>query len=468
LILVEQFERALEAILARVCVFRRSSEPLMAIGIAYSGGLDSSVLLHLMRDYVAGTNTQLFAFHVHHGISANADAWLAHCSQEAVRLGAHFDVRRVNLRNHGKTGVEEAARLSRYEALGELCRMHHVPLLLTAHHQDDQAETVLLQLLRGSGVAGLSGMDAINAAPDLLGDSELLIGRPLLAVPREDLEQFATAVQVAYVEDESNADTRYARNALRHHVMPELAKYFPGFQERFARSAQHARSAQGLLDELAARDLELCAGNEHLDISRLHELPDERIDNLLRRWFHLHGLRMPSTAWLGELRTQLLHAEHDAQVCVTHPDCHVRRYRDRLMLTPKSTTDRFTAEPQAFRWNGERSLSFVAFGGSLHFDATLPGDTVEGIDAQWLLGRQDLSLRCRQGGERLKLAPDRPARTLKQHYQSLGIPAWERGRLPLVFAGGDLLFAAGVGADCRHFTADATSKIRLRWSVDAG
>jgi len=462
LTLAEQFERALGAILARVRVSGHAFEPSWKIAVAYSGGLDSSVLLYLMRDYLAGADGRLFAFHIHHGISPNASAWLAHCAQEAARFGVSFDARRVELRNRGKVGVEEAARLSRYAALGELCRAHDVPLLLTAHHQDDQAETVLLQLLRGSGVAGLSGMDVVNTAPGLLGDAELLIGRPLLSASRLELEQFASARQIGYVDDESNADTRFARNALRHHVMPALKQYFPGFQERLARSAQHAQSAQAMLNELAARDFEQCADGEGLDLGRLRTLSRERIDNLLRYWFHRHGLRMPSTAWLEELRAQLQHTESDTQMCVTHPDGRVRRFRDRLMLLPNPAADTSCVASEPFVWNGESSLHFAAFAGSLHFE-----EAQEGVSMQWLR-RQSLSIRRRQGGERVKLAPDRPSRSLKQHYQSLDIPVWERERLPLIFAGENLLFAAGIGMDCRPESDDATPKIRLRWCADIG
>lgn len=468
LTVVERFERALGAILARVRVFRDTDEPLRAIAVACSGGLDSSLLLHLLRDHVAGTGVRLFAFHVHHGLSPNADAWLAHCEREAGALGVQFDARRVQPDGR-ESGVEEAARLARYASLGELCRAHGVPLLLTAHHLDDQAETVLLQLLRGSGVAGLAGMEPVNAAPDLLGDGAILIGRPLLDVARADLENLVAARRIAHIEDESNADARYARNALRRHVTPALAEYFPGFQERLARAAQHARSAQSLLDEVAARDLECCSDGDSIDIGRLRAMAKDRIDNLLRYWFHRQGLRMPSTAWLDELRAQILEADPDAQVCVDYPrtpHLQLRRYRDRLALVRSLPVGAEPAEAHTFGWNGEPCLAFPGFGGSLHFDPVDPG-MPDGIDAAWLRG-QTLSLRNRTGGEHLKLAPDRPSRTLKQHYQALGIPPWERARLPLVFAGEALLFAAGVGADCRLGGGGGQPKIRLRWQADVG
>jgi tRNA(Ile)-lysidine synthase len=448
------FERALGEIRARVCV---SGVP--AVAVAYSGGLDSSVLLHIARDYAAAHGMVLFAFHVHHGISPNADDWLAHCRRECERLGVTFDARRVQLSGTADTGVEEAARLSRYSALGDLCRAHGMPLLLTAHHQDDQAETVLLQLLRGSGVAGLAGMEAANTAPGLLGDAELLMARPLLAVSRAELEEYASTKSIAYIEDESNTDTRYARNALRHRVMPSLAEYFPGYQQRIARMAQHAQSAQRLLIELAAQDLSRCLEGECIDINRLRLLSTDRIDNLLRYWFASRGVRMPATAWLSEMRVQLLDARADAQLCVTHADCHIRRHRDRVFLVPRRDDDGMSALPFAFRWNGETQMRFAAFGGTLHFE-----QAEQGVDADWLRG-QALMIRHRSGGERLKPAPNRPTRSLKQHYQALDVPAWERERLPVVTAGGELLFAAAIGMNSHHFGLGATC-IRLRWEGD--
>jgi tRNA(Ile)-lysidine synthase len=450
------FERALGEIRARVCVSGAS-----AIAVAYSGGLDSSVLLHLARDYAASHGIKLFAFHIHHGISPNADDWLTHCRRECDRLGVAFDARRVKLSKQDESGVEEAARISRYAALGDMCRAHGVPLLLSAHHQDDQAETVLLQLLRGSGLSGLSGMETGNTAPDLLGDAELVMARPLLAISRTELEQIASAKSIAYIEDESNADTRYARNALRHRVMPSFAEYFPGFQQRIARTAQHAQSAQRLLNELAAQDLALCLEGERIDINRLRQLNTDRIDNVLRYWFASRGVRMPSTAWLSEMRTQLLDARADARLCVTHADCHIRRHRDRIFLVPRQGDEVLSASPLAFRWNGEMQMRFAPFGGSLHFE-----EAEEGIDADWLRNH-DLLIRHRSGGERLKPAPNRSTRSLKHHYQALNVPAWERERLPVVTAGDQLLFAAGIGMDSHRFSTAGGSRIRFRWQADA-
>ncbi|SHH01710.1 tRNA lysidine(34) synthetase TilS [Massilia sp. CF038] len=452
-----QFARALDALRGV------SADP---IAVAYSGGLDSSALLHLAHAYAQARGIAVFAFHVHHGISPNADAWLAHCGSTSAALGIEFEAARVVLEKT-KSGVEAAARKLRYAALGAMCRAHGVRLMLTAHHLDDQAETVLLQLLRGSGTAGLSGMDAANAAPELLDNPDLVMARPLLPVSRGELEAYVSAHAIAFVEDESNTHPRYARNALRHQVMPALAQAFPGYQERFARSAAHAQSAQRLLTELAEQDLAASLVDDYIDVAKLRAMSLDRAYNMLRHWFALRGLRMPSTAWLTEMVAQLVEARVDAQLLVTHPDCHIRRHRDRLFITPKLADLAGQRDPDdegilvkegaRFRWNGEASLAFPAYGGVLHIETA-----EQGFDSAWLRA-QPLQIDFRQGGERLKPAANRPTRALKYHYQACDVPAWERARLPIVSSGKDLLFAAGIGMDCHHFGTGSGPFVSFRW-----
>ena len=440
-----------------------------SLAVACSGGLDSMVLLRLAHDWCREAGIALHAFHVHHGLSPNADDWLVHCEGSAATLGIGFDHRRVTIPDDG-SGVEAAARKLRYGALGEMCRVYGVGVLLTAHQLDDQAETVLLQLLRGSGPAGLSGMDADNHAPGLLGSAELVMARPLLSQSRSALEAYAAEQGLQWVEDESNLDPRYTRNALRHQVMPALAANFPGFQARLARGAAHVASAQRLLDELAAQDLLACQDGEAIDLAYLRNLSADRIDNFMRHLFAVRSLAMPSTAWLNEMVSQLFSAREDAQLKVTHPGCHIRRHRGKLYLTPHLPELAGMRDPddigvidkegESFRWQGEASIAFPAYGGVLHFDASELG-----FDAAWLRA-QTLVIDFRKGGERLKPAANRPTRGLKAHYQALGVPAWERERLPTVSRGADLLFAAGIGMDCRHQSEAAEGLIGLRWEAN--
>lgn len=448
------FERALEEILARVF----SSPARATIAVAYSGGLDSTVLLQLARSYAAVRALRLHAFHVHHGLSPNADRWARHCKQTALDLDVSFAERRVQV-DATDCGIEQAARTARYAALGALCAEHGVRLLLTAHHQDDQAETVLLQLLRGAGVAGLAAMESLSKAPGLLGQADTAIGRPMLQLARADIRARAALGAWNWIEDESNADVRHARNRLRHDVLPQLQAGFPGFQQRLARSAMHAAAAQQLLDEMAADDLQRCRSGEGLDLDRLRVLGTARRNNLLRHWFALRDVRMPSTAWLQQMQNQVFAASDDTQVRITHPDCEIWRYRGRLLLVSRFPETLLHAGPRHFEWQGEAALSFADFGGRLLFE---PGK--EGIDADWLRTRS-LRLAHRAGGERLKPAPNRHTRDLKHHFQSLGIPPWERRRLPLVWCGDTLLYAAGVGHHCTPAIPFTPGGIVLRWEL---
>lgn len=454
------------AVFAQALNSLRDTYSFKSLAIACSGGLDSMALLRLAHAWAVEEGVALHAFHVHHGLSPNADAWLAHCEQACAGLGIAFDHRRVEVLK-GKDGTEAAARKLRYRALGDMCVQHGVPLLLTAHHLNDQAETVLLQLLRGSGPAGLSGMDAVNRAPGLLGDPDLVMARPLLPVSRQQLEEFVRTEGLAWVEDESNNDPRYARNALRHGVMPALAASFPGYQQRLARGAAHVQAAQRILDEVAAQDLAACLDGDTVDLARLQQLSRDRADNMLRHLFAVRGLAMPSTAWLGEMVSQLYSAREDAQLKVTHPACHIRRHRGKLHITPKLPDLAGMRDPddigvliqegEHFLWRGEASLAFPAYGGVLHFE-----QAGQGFDPAWLRSRP-LTIDFRKGGERLKPAAKRPTRSLKAHYQALGVPAWERERAPVVWAERDLLYAAAIGMDCRCMAQGEGERIALRW-----
>ena len=302
-------------------------------------------------------------------------------------------------------------------------------------------------------------MEVLSRAPDLLQTEEVWIGRPMLDVSRMELETFVASLGIAYVNDESNADVRYTRNALRHGVMPSLSQHFPGYAERLGRSARHAQAAQRLLDQLAAQDMASCLDGDRLSLDALNVLQDsDRIDNVFRYWFASKGVRMPSTAWLAEMRRQLSSIHDDAQIRVTHGDCVIRRYRGRVYMTPRLDEKAFENNPAiAFRWNGDASIEFPVFRGRLHFERVAPGT---GLDPGWLRVLE-LCLHARRGGERLKTAHGRPARSLKQHYQALHIPAWERPFLPLVStACRQLVFAADIGL---NLDGIPDGDIGLRW-----
>ncbi len=445
------FERALEVILARVVV----SDPPIAIAIAYSGGLDSSVLLYLATRYCQRQAIPLHAFYVHHGLSPNAEAWLKHCEQQTTALNVPFKAVRVQLSDHAQDGIEQAARVARYAALGELCRTHGVRLLLTAHHQDDQAETVLLQLFRGAGLRGLGGMLDLHDAHGLTG-GDVLVGRPLLECSRKSLELVASALDLAHVQDESNADIRYRRNAIRQQIMPLIEHTYPGMAATIARSSQHWQSAQLLLDELALMDLNACTDGDALRIDAMAKLSTHRIDNLLRFWLQQRGAPYaPSSAQLIQLRTQMLAARSDAQPVLVLCGLQLQRQAGALVALPLRHASP-PNEPLMIQWRGERSITIPEWQGTLLFAQT----QTLGICPQRLQSSV-LTLQPRSGGERLKPDPARPSRTLKNLFQESALPAQQRPWLPLAYLDGQLAFAAGLGMDAR--VADAPGGVTMHW-----
>jgi tRNA(Ile)-lysidine synthase len=448
------FERALGNILARVCASAGHDRP--SIAIAYSGGLDSSVLLHLVSRYASVHDVALHVFHIHHGLSPNADQWVAHCRLEAERCGIPFSTCHVEVADIDRRGMEEAARIARYTGLGDLCRRHGVALLLTAQHQDDQAETVLLQLMRGAGLPGLSGMAAFQACHDLLG-AGIALGRPLLGISRAALEQQAQQLGLTHVADESNADVRYRRNAVRQVITPAIEQHFPGFAALVARSASHVQSAQSLLHELAMIDLELCQADPEgatLSLPRVGGLSTQRADNLLRHWLYRSGVQLPSTSRLDEIRLQMLSAAGDMHPFFDFGPVKLHRIADRLELHPNLGP--LPGDPLALQWQGEQSIEVPQWFGRLVFEKT----GGPGLDPG-KLRNGPLTLRRRSGQERLKVAANRPSKSLKSLFQESSIAPWQRKWLPLMYLDADLVFVAGLGMDARHLTeADGMT---LRW-----
>jgi tRNA(Ile)-lysidine synthase len=451
----QAFERALAEIAARVVI----SGPDACIGVAYSGGLDSTVLLHLASAYAREHHVALKAFHVHHGLSPNADAWLAHCGQAAAACGVPLVSRQVDASDSNGRGTEDAARIARYHALGEMCRDSACQLLLTAHHQDDQAETVLLQLMRGAGLPGLSGMAALQVRHELMGDG-VSLGRPLLGIARAQLEQARDTLGLDHISDESNGDLRYRRNALRNAVAPLLEQHFPGFAARVARSAGHAQAAQSLLQDLAEIDLALCRAaswSDPLYVPELKILAPRRADNLLRHWLYLNRVQLPSQSRLEEIRSQMLDAADDMHPFFDFGAMVLRRIGTRLELHPRLGTP--PDDPVELRWQGEARIAVPAWRGALVFEAGdglgLPRDA---------LSRHPLVLHKRSGRERLKLAANRPSRSLKTLYQEAEIAPWRRLWSPLLYLNGELVFAAGLGMDVRHLAMGES--VALRWMPD--
>lgn len=360
--------------------------PNASLAVALSGGVDSVVLLHWLKK---NSNVSLRAVHVHHGLSPNADKWADFCRALCKQLKVPLVVKKVKVRPEGK-GLEAAAREARYAVFRKIPQKS----LVLAHHLDDQAETVLMNLLRGAGARGASGM-----APESRFDGKTLL-RPLLEVSRASILDYARAHRLDWIDDESNADESLTRNFLRRRVGPLLEERFPRWRESLARAARHF---------------------SRTEIGR---------EDLLRKFLRSKGLKAPSEKKLIEMLKQL--GSGGPRTLIEHDGSRIRTYRNEIFVEPEGDA---TFSP--ISWKGERKL--VLPGGELRFKRVRG----RGFDAESM----PLTVRRRSGGERLQPDARRPRRTLKNLFQEAGVPPWVRDRLPLLYCGADLVWAPGLGID---------------------
>ena len=421
----------------------RSIAPGESFVVALSGGRDSVVLLDAL---VAAHDPRLRgAIHVHHGLSPNADAWARSCESFCAQRGVALSVHRVQVPRAPQTSLEAEARRVRYAALVDGARAFGATTVALAHHRDDQAETLLLQLLRGAGPRGLSGMAELR--DDARG---VRWWRPLLDASRADVDTYAAEHALAWVDDESNASTHHARNAIRHAVMPALAAVAGNAGATLARAAGLQAEAAMLADDLAAIDARDAFDGATLSQPALRALPDYRARNLLRWFLHAAGLPAPSAARLGAMLAQLCVARGDAMTRFVHGEAEIGVYRGRVCVHRPA--------PPAYdvAWDGTRDVELPH--GCLRIE-TGEGD---GIDAQRLAGAA-LRVRSRVGGERMQTAKDRPRRALKSILQEAGVPPWQRASLPLVTSGNDVVAVPGIGVDASWHAPKGARGIVLRF-----
>ena len=434
----------LTAQIERFCAARRppGNAPLR-LCVAFSGGMDSVVLLHALRQLPLCA--ELSALYVHHGLSPNADGWADFCADVCRDWGVPLEIVRIQTPSDSGEGIEGAARRLRYQVFAA-CTADWLAL---AQHRDDQAETLLLNLLRGAGVAGAAGMPAERR----LG-SHLRLIRPLLDVPRREIEAYAQAHGLRWIEDESNDDRRFRRNFLRHDILPPLTRHFPGAAAALARASGHFAEAVRLLDDLAEIDRQrLAAPSGRIMLDGLRALPVARARNLLRHLWRTAGFRAPDARWLDETLRQLTSAADPAEICLETVDGQLRVYRGELYFV------RPPAPPpqQILRWQGEASLPWA--GGAVRFVAA----NGQGLRRSLLAGCI-LELRPRAGGERLQTHPLRPRRPLRKLWQEAAIPPWERSALPLLWCDGKLAWAGLLGVDAAFACPPQEEGIQPLWA----
>jgi tRNA(Ile)-lysidine synthase len=427
---------------------RTAADDRLRVAVALSGGRDSMTLLDALSILAADSGFALSALHVHHGLSPNADRWAAFCAGECAQRGIALTVVHVDVARTRQKSLEATARTARYAAL----RGADADVVMLAHHADDQAETLLLQLLRGSGPHGLASMPAART-----GGGPVLL-RPLLALPRTAIEAFAKARQLRWIDDESNANTGVKRNYLRHEIGHRLAAAFPGYPATLVRAAAHNAEAAHLLDELAAIDASAACGTDgqgkptivRAALIAMAEHSPPRARNLLRWFLRCHALPLPSSARLEAMLVQFVGAGPDARVRLSHAGAELGIYRGRIVVHSPGVA-RF-----AIPWSGESSLALPH--GVLEFTPSHG----EGI-ATKALAASPVTVRQREGGERIRLGVDKVSRAVKKLLHDAGIPPWQRGSLPFVFCGDVLAAVPGIGVDAAFRAAGDTPGIVLYW-----
>jgi tRNA(Ile)-lysidine synthase len=394
------------------------SPRLAPILVGYSGGLDSGVLLHLLAHDADLRGQGLRAIHVHHGLHAEADAWVAHCERECTALGVPLQIVRVEVDVDAGLGIEGAARAARHRAFAEA--LGDGEILALAHHRDDQAETFLLRALRGSGVDGLAAMRPWRA------HASGWLWRPLLDVPREQLQAHAIAHGLRWIDDPSNADSGFNRNFLRNAVMPLLRERWPHAAANLARSASLSAQAVDLLEAEDAAALATAQGDDgSLDIGALETLPSERRARVLRRWIDASGLPPLPANGIAQIERELRHARQDSEARFDWSGARVQRWRNALHAGRIRAP---LAEDWSQPWDGRSPLALPT------------GDRLELIGADAF--DTPLRVHARLGGERLLLPGRTHHHSLRHVLQERDIAPWLRARMPLL-SDGDELLAAG-------------------------
>lgn len=427
-------------------------QPGERLVVGLSGGVDSVVLLDLLLRLRTRLQVTVTALHVDHQLNPHHKEWARFC--RALCKAVEIPCRVVRVTFKAGNSVEGAARHARYAAL-RATRAHHVAL---AHNKDDQAETVLLQLLRGAGAKGLAAMPLVRSESGGRDSSSQTILRPLLEIPRVDIESYARHRKLRWIEDGSNVDTRYLRNWVRHDVLPAIAARVPAYRDAFSRAARHLGEAASLLDALARMDAAHALEGHALRVEKLRAFDGPRARNLLRFLIAEGGWRTPDADRLEEALRQAVSARHDARPQVDLGECQLRRHGSLVYVLPAQAP---STAALSVTWHGEREIAVPGGGGVL---AMVPGRG-NGISAAKLRGAE-VTIRGRTSGERLQIRNGGPRRTVKNLLQEARITPWDRERLPFIYCGDALACIPGVAIDWRFMAAGSEASIKPSWHAE--
>lgn len=429
--------------------------------VAFSGGRDSVALLHVLAQLAERRTSPveaIWAVHVHHALSPNANRWAKFCRETCKALGIDCKVYHVIVKSKGE-GVESAARRARYDALMKAAKGFGANMIMTAHHQDDRLETFLMQWMRGSGVDGLASFSQDRVQDDIH------ITRPWFNTPRAALERYLQLRELTWVDDESNDDTKYLRNAVRHNVLPAMDEAREGFRSAAARSVQLVSQASTLLREYAQEDLQSVLDTpESLSIAKLMQRSPARQALILRAWMESFGLQAPAKSKLDEALRQTRQTHSDTKLTFSFTTHEIKRHGAYLVMREAASQNRDYSRFETLAWHGEGAYPSPAWAGVIKFVPCEPGQ--EGFSRS-MLESGELQLRSRQGGEILKQSRKRPRKHLKFWYQEAGIAEYERAALPLLWCNDELIFAAGIGADVRYLQSSEDEPCyRIEWIPD--
>jgi len=424
--------------------FNKSPKNKLDFSIALSGGIDSVVLLHALSQLKVKLKLQLSAIHINHDLSSNADDWLIFCHNKCKELGIPIKSEKINIKHDISMGIEAAARKGRYQAL----ETYRKGILVLGHHQNDQAETLLLQLFRGSGLNGLAAMP--------LYDQERFIWRPLLKINKEIIEGYAKENSLNFIKDESNDNLQFDRNFLRKNVLPLIKSRYPDIINTISRSSENIAEGLNLHKAIAKEDANIffSKNKERLSLTMIKVLEKERVVNLIRWWLDVNKKMMPSKKTMSELYKQIKNVKKDALLNIDISESiSIKAYRDELFLVEKG----IKIDPYELIWRGEELVE-------------LPGNTKlifkKSLGAGFSLskiGSKTLTIQNRNGGESFKPKNNQPTRTLKYLLQTSNIPPWKRQLMPLIFSENDLVAVPNFGVHYKFQAEENESGWEIDW-----
>ncbi len=416
--------------------------------LAYSGGMDSSVLLHLFYSNKEKIRHKIEVLYVNHGLQQEADDWSVFCQKQCEEYDFPFTELKVSESCPKGESVEAWAREKRYQLIDDIMEPNDV--LFSGHHKDDQVETFFLQALRGAGVRGLSAMPLIKKKKNTF------YVRPLLVYSREEIKHYANEHDLNWQEDKSNSDSRYDRNYFRHNLAAVIEEKWPAYRDTINRLIENQKETRLILDELAIEDINNAKNDNEisLDINTIKTLSKARQKNLIFVWLEQLGLQTPGSRHIEKIISDIINSDLDKSPCVNWPDVEIRRYKNTLYAL--KAMQNYDADTE-FKWQPESILNI--------FEETLIAKRAKGIGiSQNKVNGHDFIVRFRKGGEKIKPGHSSHSKTVKQLFQERSVLPWYRNKIPLVYVNNELVAIPGFCVDKKYIAEKDEAAWDIHWS----